>query len=138
MPEDPKPGDRPPQPENVKPHVDEPDDDPSLFAAMQSDQGAKLPRIAPFPAIPDPPSRLAALAIPRLQLSVTSRRVRLGPRGQRFDVHIRRGRSRRWRPLRTATAATVVRLPKGTRAVSARLRLPDGRPAGWVTRRARR
>ena len=126
-----------PSPAQFRPDDDEPDDGPSLAPAFQSDFGKPLPTIGPFPRIPDPPARAAATKRPRLLLTVKRSVVRLGPAGSRFDVQVRRGRSNRWRPLKVATTATRVRLTRGTRGVRARLRLPDGRAAGWVTRRVR-
>ena len=116
---------------------DEPDDGPPLAPAFQSESGAPLPTVPPMAPLPDPPTRAAVQQVKRLTLALSGRRLRLGPAGARFDVQLRRGRSRRWRPLERAATVTVVRLPRGTRSVRARVRLPDGRAGRWVARRVR-
>jgi hypothetical protein len=114
------------------PEGDEPDDDPALPPAVQSQGGLGLPVV---PRAATPPTR-AGTGLPRASLRLRGRRARWASPAPRHDVQVRRGR--RWRTVAQSTTQRSLRVARRVTAVRVRPRATDGRAGRWTGARRRR
>ena len=111
---------------------DEPDDDPALPPATQSQGGLGLPVVPRAAALPT----RAGAGLPRATLRLRGRRARWRSPAPRHDVQVRR--RGRWRTVAQSTTARSRRVGRRVTAVRVRPRAADGRAGPWTGAKRRR